>query len=115
MYFDLATMTISEIGGHGDCDLPADEFARDDRTKRVDTAANSLCDWVFEHLMETAGNGEWGNMGIFKQEHLPRIERMLAVAMMAQFEHDLKMEGELVAELLKDDKASEQAAKDVAP
>jgi hypothetical protein len=99
MYFNTATMTISEIGAHGDPALSGDEYRRDDRSKRIDSAASELCDWVFEYLMQAEGGGEWGDMGRFKQEHLPQIERMVAVGMMAQFEHDLEREGELIAEL----------------
>ena len=74
-YFDTATMTISEIGGYGDYELPTDEFARDDRGKRIDCAAGALCDWTYEHLLDA---GELGDEGIFKQAHLPRIQRMVA-------------------------------------
>ena len=95
-YFDTATMTISEIGGYGDYELPTDEFARDDRGKRIDRAAGALCDWTYEHLLDA---GELGDEGIFKQAHLPRIQRMVAIAMMAQFEHDQEMEAHLIAEL----------------
>jgi hypothetical protein len=100
MYFDTAVQTIAEIGAHGDHTLPDDEFDRDDHHKRVEKAASALCDWVFEYLMEAEGGGEYCDMGRFKQEHLPRIARMVAVGMMMQFEHDQKMEGALVEGLL---------------
>jgi hypothetical protein len=102
---DFPTTTISEIGAHGDPTLSGDEYSRDDRSKRIDSAASDLCDWVFEYLMATEGSGEWGDMGRFKQEHLPRIERMVAIGMMVQFEHDLKCEGALIAELQKKENA----------
>jgi hypothetical protein len=106
MYFNTATMTISEIGAHGDSTLSGDEYNRDDRSKRIGSAASALCDWVFEYLMETEGSGEWGDMGRFKQEHLSRIERMVAIGMMAQFEHDLRCEpGLLIADLLREENA----------
>ena len=111
-YFEQATTAVSEIGGVGDCELPKDEFGRDDRTKRIDAAAGALCDWVYESLLDS---GEFGDGGIFNQEHLPRIQRMVAVGMMVQFEHDQEMEATLVAELLKDGKANEQTAKNIAP
>jgi hypothetical protein len=100
-YFDMATTIIAEIGAHGDYELPADEFNRDDRTKRIDGAASALCDFVAEHLRETEG-GDYGDFGIFKQEHLPRIARMIAIGMMAQFEDYQEMEGELVASIMRD-------------
>ena len=96
-YFNYATMVISEECAHGDYELPADEFRRDDRWKRIDSAASSLCDWAFEYLLETEGfEGFRENPGTFKHEHLPRICKMLAIAMMAQFEHDQEMESRLI-------------------
>jgi hypothetical protein len=99
MYFNTATMVISEIGAHGNPTLSGDEYRRDDRCERIDSAASALCDWVFEYLMETEGSGEWGDMGRFKQEHLSRIQEMVAIGMMVQFDHDLEREGELITEL----------------
>jgi hypothetical protein len=104
-YFGKATTVISEIGGHGDTTLSGDEYNRDDRYKRIAAAASSLCDWVFEYMLE---NGDFETSylgekqtGIFRQEHLPRIARMCAIAMMVQFECDLEGE-ERLAQLLKD-------------
>src|SRR5262245_884085 len=72
MYFDCAVLTISEIGGHGNDALSDDdEYARDDRSKRIESAAAALCDWVFEYLDQ---HGEYGSAGRFKQEHLPIIQ-----------------------------------------
>jgi hypothetical protein len=99
-YFENAVMTISEIGGHVDHTLPVHQQDDDDRRKRIGGAADDLCDWVYEHLVE-----DEGRLGPFKQEHLPRIARMVAIGMMAQFEYDLKREGELIAELMKKDAA----------
>lgn len=97
MYFDRATMTISEIGNHGDASLSGDEFARDDRAKRIESAAYSLCDWVYEY------NCDRGELGCrFNQEQRDIIARMCAVAMMHQFEHDHEAERELVADLAKE-------------
>jgi hypothetical protein len=99
-YFGQAVMVISEIGGHGDYELSGDEFSRDDRSKRVHSAADSLCDFVYEYLNERFGE-DYGDMGIFKQEHLPTIERMIAIGMMAQFEHDQEREAALVEGAIK--------------
>ena len=90
MYFDRAVMTISEIGDHGDDKLTGAEFDRDDRAQRIDKAAYALCDWVFEHLCQENDGGF--NLGIFKQEHLPEIAHMCAVAMAAQFDFELERE-----------------------
>jgi hypothetical protein len=87
MYFHQATSVISEIGGHGDCGLSGDAFNRDDRSKRIENAADSLCDLVFEYL-----RNDCDDLRLFKQEHLPTIARMIAIGMMAQFEHDLEAE-----------------------
>lgn len=107
MYFNTAVMEISEIGGYGDYNLAQDEFDRDDRAQRIASAASSLCDFVYEYLlgqglMDSSDYGTTG--GIFKQEHLPTIQRMVAIGMMKQFEYDLKMEGDLVAGLLDKEK-----------
>jgi hypothetical protein len=100
-YFDEATRTIAETGGHGDFKLPNDQFDVDDREKRIVAADASLRDWIWEYLMKTAGNGEPGDLGIFRRDHLPRIQRMVAIAMMAQFEHDQRIEGIVLEELSK--------------
>lgn len=89
MYFDRATRVISEIGAHGE-GMSLEEYSRSDRPNRITAAATALCDFVFEHLMETEGNGEWGNTGAFTQAHMSRIAEMVAIGMMVQFEYDLE-------------------------
>jgi hypothetical protein len=105
-YFDTATMTISEIGNYGNHKLSGDAFARDDRAKRIDRAAGALCDWVFEYLSEVEGNGEYGNMGIFRAPASNSTH--VAIAMVAQFERDQTMEAHLIEGLL--DKSSGKGA-----
>jgi hypothetical protein len=100
-YFGNATLSIAEVGGHGDHKLSGDEFNSDDRRKRIEAAASSLCDWVSEYLIEHNGDAPYG-LGIFKQEHLPTIARMVAIGMMAQHDFDPKMEGELVTAFAND-------------
>jgi hypothetical protein len=97
MYFDNVASTIAEIGAHGDHTLPDDEFLRDDRCKRIDSAARTLGDWVFEYLSEIEGGDALSDLGRFKLEHLPRIARMVAIGMMRQFEHDETFYSELIA------------------
>jgi hypothetical protein len=95
-YFNSATMAISEIGAHGDYELPANEFDHDDRRKRISSAASGQCDFVYEYLLENgmfSGCSNFTTNNIqFKREHLSTIARMAAVGMMAQFEQDLEME-----------------------
>jgi hypothetical protein len=97
-YFSDATLAIAEIGGHGDHTLSGNEFDRDDRRMRIKIASGCLCDWVHEYLIENSGDAPYG-MGIFKQEHLPIIARMIATGMMAQHDLDLEMQGEIVSTL----------------
>lgn len=105
MYFDAAAMIISEVGGHGDTKLKGVAYDRDDRRVRIEGAAARLFDFVYEDLRD---HGEFGPDKLFQQKHLARIKQMIAVAMMAQFEHDQEMEGELVRAILED--AEEKAA-----
>ena len=99
MYFSSAVMIISEIGAHGDHELSGADFNHDDRSKRIRGAAESLCDFVYEYLVDSGYVGDFAKNNIkFEQEHLPIIAGMIAVGMMAQFEHDLKMELEIVRE-----------------
>ena len=61
---------------------------------RIEGAAQSLCDWVYEY---NCGHGELGCR--FNQEQRDIIARMVAVGMMNQFEHDLEAECRLMASL----------------
>jgi hypothetical protein len=90
MSFDQATLTIAEIGAHGDYMLRGEEFDRDDRAKRIDQAADLISDWVFESICQRY-DGMF-NLGDFKQEQLPVIARLVAVGMAAQFDFELERE-----------------------
>jgi hypothetical protein len=87
MYFDQATSAISSEGAYGDHDLPHEAFAIDDRRKRIKDAADDLGDYVYETLLDM---GLFGDGKLFGQEHIEHVARMIAVGMMAQYEHDEK-------------------------
>jgi hypothetical protein len=96
MYFDSAILTIAEVGAHGDAKLSGDEFDRDDRAKRIGQAADSLCDYVHEHILEA--RGEETRLKHFTQDDLDMIARMIAVGMMHQFEHECRLVADLAKE-----------------
>jgi hypothetical protein len=88
-YFDSATETISSVGQYGDTNL-------DDRSRRISDAADSLCDYVHEHILDARGEGI--RFKHFTQDDLNMIAHMIAVGMEAQFAHDLEAERRLMAE-----------------
>jgi hypothetical protein len=89
-YFRTPTITIAEIGAHGDMSLEGEEYMRSDRGRRISDAADSLCDFVHEHIVET--RGDYIRFTRFTQDDLNMIASMIAIGMMAQYEHDFEAE-----------------------
>jgi len=89
-YFDNAVEAISSIGQYGDTNLEGEEYNRSDRSRRISDAADSLCDYVHEHILEA--RGEEIRFKHFTQDDLNMIAGMIAHGMMCQFEHDLEAE-----------------------
>ena len=98
MSLEHAAGDIASIGAFGDHSLPDEAFNYDDRGARIDAATSALIDWVSCCLIERSGDDPAHDpTKIFKREHIPFVARLVAVGMEAQFEHDRRQEGELVA------------------
>jgi hypothetical protein len=90
-YFSQAVSDIASIGAFGDCNIEGERaYAHDDRSKRIKSAADSLCDYVHEYILSY--RGEELRFKHFTQDDLNMIAHMIAVGMEAQFDYDLEHE-----------------------
>ncbi len=62
----------------------------EDWNGRVENAADCLIDWVYVHSLDDS---------IPNQDRLYKIRRMVAEAMIAQYDHDQKKFGEMIADM----------------
>ena len=88
MYDSLerASLRISEdaTGANG-------EEIADDWNGRVENAADCLIEWVYVNFRDDAD--------LPNQDKLYKIRRMVAEAMVAQYDHDQKYFGEMIADM----------------
>jgi hypothetical protein len=96
-----ATLTIaSDAEGAGDIDY-------NDRFARIDSVAPLLCDFVYEGLQEHGVN--YGT--VIDARVYAAIEHIVASAMIAQYDHDAKSWGEVIAAIANRDWQQQAANK----
>jgi hypothetical protein len=102
MLKDVALTIIEDATG-------ATEVDWKDRRARIDSAAARLVDYVHEALAgHGVGMSDWhGPIRIPYEAYTP-IERIVAAAMIAQYEYDREQEEALIQALTSDDKSLEE-------